>query len=40
MQANPWHDVEVGSRFAEVFPAIIEVPKGSKVKYELDKSTG
>ena len=40
MQANPWHDVEVGSRFSEVFPAIIEVPKGSKVKYELDKSTG
>lgn len=40
MQSNPWHDVEVGSRFSEVFPAIIEVPKGSKVKYELDKSTG
>ena len=24
----------------EIFPAIIEVPKGSKTKYELDKATG
>ena len=39
-QSNPWHDVEVGARFADVFPAIVEVPKGSKVKYELDKETG
>lgn len=39
-QSNPWHDVEVGTRFADVFPAIVEVPKGSKVKYELDKATG
>jgi len=39
-QANPWHDVDVGTRFADVFPAVVEVPKGSKVKYELDKRTG
>lgn len=39
-KSNPWHDVDIGTRYAEYFPAIIEVPKGSKVKYELDKATG
>ena len=33
---NPWHDVELGDKIPDLFPAIIEVPKGSKVKYELD----
>ncbi len=37
---NPWHDVEIGSNAPEVVNAIIEIPRGSKVKYELDKSTG
>jgi len=37
---NPWHDVSLGEKVPDLFPAIIEVPKGSKVKYELDKSTG
>lgn len=37
---NPWHDVKLGDGFPEQFPAIIEVPKGSKNKYELDKDTG
>ncbi len=37
---NPWHDVELGDDVPEIFPAIIEVPKGSKTKYELDKATG
>jgi inorganic pyrophosphatase len=37
---NPWHDVELGNSVPEIFPAIIEVPKGSKTKYELDKATG
>ncbi|PIR00945.1 MAG: inorganic pyrophosphatase [Nitrospinae bacterium CG11_big_fil_rev_8_21_14_0_20_45_15] len=37
---NPWHDVELGDKIPDLFPAIIEVPKGSKVKYELDKTTG
>jgi len=37
---NPWHDVDLGEKFPDVFPAIIEVPKGSKTKYELDKATG
>lgn len=37
---NPWHDVTLGAKSPEEFPAIIEIPKGSKVKYELDKETG
>jgi len=37
---SPWHDVELGSDVPDIFPAIIEVPKGSKTKYELDKATG
>lgn len=37
---NPWHDVKLGDDVPHSFPAIIEVPKGSKYKYELDKETG
>lgn len=37
---NPWHDVKLGSTAPHEVPAIIEIPKGSKVKYELDKETG
>jgi inorganic pyrophosphatase len=40
MAAHPWHDVPLPADPAEWFPAFIEIPKGSKVKYELDKSTG
>jgi len=37
---HPWHDVEL-PRFVEGgIPAIIEIPTGSKVKYELDKRSG
>ena len=37
---HPWHDIEVPEQFQEGFPAFIEIPKGSKLKYELDKATG
>ena len=37
---HPWHDVPLGAEAPEVVPVIIEVPKGSKNKYELDKATG
>lgn len=37
---NPWHDVALGSNVPHRVPAIIEISKGSKVKYELDKATG
>ena len=38
--SNPWHDVKVEEPIDEWFWAFIEIPKGSKVKYELDKETG
>jgi inorganic pyrophosphatase len=38
---HPWHDPEVDeARLAEFFPVIIEIPRGSTNKYELDKATG
>ncbi|AHJ95886.1 MULTISPECIES: inorganic diphosphatase [Hymenobacter] len=37
---NPWHDVERGEDAPKVVNAIIEIPKGSKGKYELDKESG
>ena len=37
---NPWHDVSYGSNFPAVVNAIIEIPEGSKAKYELDKTSG
>jgi inorganic pyrophosphatase len=38
--AHPWHDVRVGTDAPDVFNAVIEIPQGDKVKYELDKETG
>jgi inorganic pyrophosphatase len=40
MIAHPWHDVPLPGDLALWFPCYIEIPKGSKVKYELDKPTG
>lgn len=38
---HPWHDVPVYSDAAQsTFHAVIEISRGSKVKYELDKATG
>jgi inorganic pyrophosphatase len=37
---NAWHDVELGDDITQHVRAVIEIPKGSKVKYELDKATG
>ncbi|KAI5325571.1 hypothetical protein L3X38_034645 [Prunus dulcis] len=38
--AHPWHDLEIGPGAPKIFNCVIEIPKGSKVKYELDKKTG
>ncbi|CAI0469837.1 unnamed protein product [Linum tenue] len=38
--AHPWHDLEIGPEAPKVFNVVIEITKGSKVKYELDKKTG
>ena len=40
MTMHAWHDVPLGDRIEEHFSAVIEIPKGSKMKYELDKDTG
>jgi inorganic pyrophosphatase len=38
---HPWHDTYLDdTSVATAFPVIIEIPKGSKNKYELDKETG
>ena len=38
---HPWHDCYVDDALVEAaFPVVIEVPNGSKNKYELDKETG
>ncbi|MFP4432203.1 MAG: inorganic diphosphatase [Spirochaetota bacterium] len=37
---NPWHDIDKDRVTPENFVAIVEIPKGSKKKYELDKATG
>jgi inorganic pyrophosphatase len=37
---NLWHDVPLGDKAPEEFNVIIEIPKGSNNKYEIDKETG
>ena len=41
---HPWHDVEISDgeqlKNANIVNAVIEIPKGSKIKYELDKKSG
>jgi inorganic pyrophosphatase len=38
---HPWHDIEIDeAQIAAVFPVVVEIPKGSTNKYELDKETG
>ena len=37
---NPWHSVSPGKNLPEFVNTIIEIPKGSKGKYELDKESG
>jgi len=38
---HPWHDTYVDDTLVETaFPVIVEIPNGSKNKYELDKETG
>ena len=40
MNFNPWHNVEIGEEAPTLVNGIIEIPQGSKAKYELDKTTG
>ena len=38
--AHPVHDIEVGPDIAAFVPSVIEIPRGSHLKYEVDKPTG
>lgn len=37
---NLWHDIEIGKNAPEEINVIVEIPKGSHNKYEIDKETG
>lgn len=37
---NPWHHVSPGKDTPDIVNGIIEIPKGSRAKYELDKESG
>lgn len=37
---NPWHRVSVGENAPDIVNGIIEIPKNTRAKYELDKETG
>lgn len=40
MIKHPWHEVTAGKMPPEFVNAIIEIPKGSRAKYEVDKDSG
>ncbi|HTE55469.1 MAG TPA: inorganic diphosphatase [Kofleriaceae bacterium] len=37
---HPLHDIVVPPSIDEFVPAVVEIPRGSKLKYEIDKHTG
>jgi inorganic pyrophosphatase len=37
---NPWHQVKIGGQQPDIVQSIIEISKGSRAKYELDKESG
>jgi inorganic pyrophosphatase len=37
---NPWHHVSPGDKIPEIAHGIIEIPKGTRAKYEVDKESG
>ena len=40
MVQHPWHEVRTGVNLPYQVNAIIEIPKGSRAKYEIDKESG
>jgi inorganic pyrophosphatase len=40
MVQHPWHEVSTGLNPPHHVNAIIEIPKGSRAKYEIDKESG
>lgn len=37
---HPWHGVHYGDEAPKIVNAVIEIPRGSRAKYEVDKATG
>lgn len=37
---NIWHDIDENRIYPTDFASVIEISKGSNMKYELDKKTG
>jgi inorganic pyrophosphatase len=37
---NPWHHVSRGDQLPGIVNGIVEIPKGTRAKYELDKESG
>lgn len=37
---HPWHTVSIGKKVPSIVSAVIEIPRGSKNKYEIDKASG
>lgn len=37
---HPWHELSPGNELPKIVQAIIEIPRGSKAKYEIDKTSG
>jgi inorganic pyrophosphatase len=40
MIKHPWHEVATGKKVPSIVNAVIEIPKGSRAKYEIDKASG
>jgi inorganic pyrophosphatase len=40
MVLHPWHGASFGNKAPAVVNAMIEIPQGSRTKYEIDKTTG
>jgi inorganic pyrophosphatase len=40
MVAHPWHELAIGKNPPEQLHAVIEIPRGSRAKYEVDKDSG
>jgi inorganic pyrophosphatase len=37
---HPWHQVSAGDKCPEIVTAVVEIPKGGRAKYEIDKESG
>ena len=37
---HPWHSAHFGKKTPQIVNALIEIPQGSRAKYEIDKETG